>query len=49
MPIVVHAMDEVDYQQWLDAKKVEAEELKLAMSQSFLWTSYMPAVKSLPN
>ena len=35
MPIVVHAMDEVDYQQWLDAKKVEAEELKLAMSQSF--------------
>ena len=35
MPIVVHAMEELDYQQWLDAKKVEAEELKLAMSQSF--------------
>ena len=35
MPIVVHAMEEVDYQQWLDTKKVEAEELKLAMSQSF--------------
>jgi cytochrome c oxidase subunit 2 len=35
MPIVVHAMEEVDYQQWLVAKKVEAEELKLAMSQSF--------------
>ena len=35
MPIVVHAMEEVDYQNWLAGKKEEAAELKAAMSQTF--------------
>ena len=35
MPIVVHAMEEADYANWLAGKKEEAEELKAAMSQTF--------------
>lgn len=35
MPIVVHAMEEVDYENWLAGKKAEAAELKAAMSQTF--------------
>ncbi len=35
MPIVVEAMEEQDYQNWLAGKKQEAEELRAAMSQTF--------------
>ncbi len=35
MPIVVEAMEEQDYQNWLAGKKQEAAELKAAMSQTF--------------
>lgn len=35
MPIVVQAMEEADYQDWLAGKKEEAAELKLAMAQTF--------------
>lgn len=35
MPIVVEAMEEADYQNWLAGKKQEAAELKVAMSQTF--------------
>lgn len=35
MPIVVHAMEQADYEQWLTGKKKEAAELKAAMSQTF--------------
>lgn len=35
MPIVVQAMEEQDYQNWLSGKKQEAAELKIAMSQTF--------------
>ena len=35
MPIVVHAMEEVDYENWLAGKKAEAAELRAAMSQTF--------------
>ena len=35
MPIVVHAMEEADYQAWLAGKKEEAAELRAAMSQTF--------------
>lgn len=35
MPIVVEAMEEQDYQNWLAGKKQEAAELKAAMEQTF--------------
>ncbi|MGB5323966.1 MAG: cytochrome c oxidase subunit II [Pseudomonadales bacterium] len=35
MPIVVHAMEEQDYSDWLAGKKQESAELKAAMEQTF--------------
>lgn len=35
MPIVVKAMEETDYNDWITGKKQEAAELKAAMSQTF--------------
>lgn len=35
MPIVVHAMEEADYQAWLVEKKAEAAQLKELMAQTF--------------
>ncbi len=49
MPIVVHAMEEQDYSQWLAVKKQEAAEIKKAMAQTFTMEELMERGEKVYN